>query len=45
MKSNLNGIAAIICLISMMINAIEDDLSMVVAVGFIFISNVIIMEK
>ena len=45
MKVSLNGIAAIICLISMMINAIGDDLSMVVAVGFIFISNVIIMEK
>ena len=45
MKSNLNGIAAIICLISMFINAINDNLTMVVAVGFIFISNVIIMEK
>ena len=45
MKSNLNGIAAIICLISMMINAIADNLTMVVAVGFIFISNIIIMEK
>lgn len=45
MKVSLNGIAAIICLISMFINAINDNLTMVVAVGFIFISNVIMMEK
>ena len=45
MKVSLNGIAAIICLISMMVNAIADNLTMVVAVGFIFISNIIIMEK
>lgn len=45
MKVSLNGIAAIICLISMMVNAIADNLTMVVAIGFIVISNIIIMEK